>query len=59
MAEAIKDSQVLIAGGMGMGAFQSMKSYQIEPVVTDIENIDEAVKLYIEGKLPNLINRVH
>jgi predicted DNA-binding protein (UPF0251 family)/predicted Fe-Mo cluster-binding NifX family protein len=59
MAEAIKDSQVLIAGGMGMGAFQSMKSYNIEPVVTDIQSIDEAVKLYVEGKLPNLINRVH
>jgi predicted DNA-binding protein (UPF0251 family)/predicted Fe-Mo cluster-binding NifX family protein len=59
MAEAIKDSQVLIAGGMGMGAFESMKSYQIVPVVTDIADIDEAVSLYIEGKLPNLINRVH
>jgi predicted DNA-binding protein (UPF0251 family)/predicted Fe-Mo cluster-binding NifX family protein len=59
MAEAIKDSQVLIAGGMGMGAFRSMESCHIEPVVTDVENIEEAVKLYIEGKLPNLINRVH
>jgi predicted Fe-Mo cluster-binding NifX family protein len=59
MAEAIKDSQVLIAGGMGMGAYESMKSCKIEPVVTDVENIEEAVKLYIEGKLPNLINRVH
>ena len=59
MAEAIKDSQVLIAGGMGMGAYESMKSYKIEPIVTDITNIDEAVKLYVEGKLPNLINRLH
>jgi predicted DNA-binding protein (UPF0251 family)/predicted Fe-Mo cluster-binding NifX family protein len=59
MAEAIKDSQVLIAGGMGMGAYDSMKSYKIEPVVTDITDIDEAVKLYVEGKLPNLINRLH
>jgi len=59
MAEAIKDCQVLIAGGMGMGAFQSMVSCQIEPLVTDVENIEEAVKLYIEGKLSNLINRMH
>jgi predicted DNA-binding protein (UPF0251 family)/predicted Fe-Mo cluster-binding NifX family protein len=59
MAEAIKDSQVLIAGGMGMGAYESMKSYQIEPVVTDVTDIDEAVKLYVAGKLPNLINRLH
>ncbi len=59
MAEAIADCQVLIAGGMGMGAFESMKSYNIEPVVTDKINIDEAVKLYVEGKLPNLMNRLH
>jgi predicted DNA-binding protein (UPF0251 family)/predicted Fe-Mo cluster-binding NifX family protein len=59
MAEAIKDSQVLIAGGMGMGAYESMKSYKIEPVVTDVTNIDEAVRLYVDGKLPNLINRLH
>jgi predicted DNA-binding protein (UPF0251 family)/predicted Fe-Mo cluster-binding NifX family protein len=59
MAEAIKDSQVLIAGGMGMGAYESMKSYKIEPIITDVTNIDEAVKLYVEGKLPNLLNKLH
>ncbi|MCX6002529.1 MAG: DUF134 domain-containing protein [Chloroflexi bacterium] len=59
MAVTIKDSQVLIAGGMGMGAYQSMINCKIEPIVTDIESVEEAVKLYIEGKLPNLINRVH
>jgi len=59
MAEAIADCQVLISGGMGMGAYDSMKSYKIEPIVTDVTNIDEAVKLYLEGKLPNLMNRLH
>ena len=59
MAEAIADSQVLIAGGMGMGAYESMKSYNIDPIVTDVTNIDEAVKLYLEGKLPNLMARLH
>jgi len=59
MAEAIADCQVLIAGGMGWGAYESMKSYNIEPVVTDVESIDEAVKLYIEGELINLMDRLH
>jgi predicted DNA-binding protein (UPF0251 family)/predicted Fe-Mo cluster-binding NifX family protein len=59
MAEAITDCQVLIAGGMGMGAYDSMKSYNIDPIVTDVTNIDEAVKLYLEGKLPNLMTRLH
>ena len=36
-----------------------MKSYNIESVVTDVENIDEAVKLYLEGKLTNLMDRLH
>jgi hypothetical protein len=36
-----------------------MKSYNIEPVITDKINIEEAVKLYAEGKLPNLMNRLH
>jgi predicted Fe-Mo cluster-binding NifX family protein len=59
MAEAIKDCQVLIAGGMGMGAYDSMKSYNIAPIVTDVSNIEDAIKLFAEGKLPNLMDRLH
>ena len=59
MAETIADCQVLIAGGMGRGAYENMKSYDIEPVVTDVENIDEAVTLYLGGKLTNLMDRLH
>lgn len=59
MAETIADCQVLIAGGMGWGAYESMRSYNIEPVVTDVENIEEAVQLYLAGKLPNLMERLH
>ena len=59
MAETIADCQILIAGGMGWGAYESMKSYNIETVVTDVGNIDEAVELYLAGKLPNLMERLH
>jgi predicted Fe-Mo cluster-binding NifX family protein len=59
MAQSIDDCQVLIAGGMGWGAYESLKSRGIEPVVTDVEDIEEAVKLYLEGKLPNLMERLH
>ena len=59
MAETIADCQVLIAGGMGWGAYEGMKSYDIEPVVTDVEDIDEAVKLYLSDSLPNLMDRLH
>jgi predicted Fe-Mo cluster-binding NifX family protein len=59
MAQSIADCKVLLAGGMGWGAYENLKSRGIEAVVTDIENIDEAVKLYLEGKLPNLMERLH
>jgi hypothetical protein len=36
-----------------------MKSYNIEPIVTDVGNIEEAIKLYLQGKLPNLMERLH
>jgi len=59
MSRGILDSSILLAGGMGWGAYESLKSNKIQPIVTDVENINEAVALYIEGKLPNLIERLH
>jgi len=59
MAETIADCHALIAGGMGWGAYESLKSRGIEPVVTDVESIEEAIKLYLQGKLPNLVERLH
>ena len=54
MMDNIADSQVLIAGGMGYGACESLKSRDIDTIITDVDNIDEAVKLYLEDKLVNL-----
>jgi len=59
MAQPLYDCQVLISGGMGWGAYDSMKSYKIEPIITDVENIDDAVNQYIQGKLPNLMEKLH
>jgi len=59
MLANIQDCQVLIAGGMGWGAYESMKSRNIQPIITDVQNIDEAVRLYIEGKIVNLMEKLH
>jgi len=59
MISAIADCQVLLAGGMGWGAYESLKDNNIEPVVTDVKDIDEAVKRYLDGKLDNLMERLH
>lgn len=59
MAGSITDCQVLLAGGMGWGAYESMKSYNIKTIVTDVTNIDKAIKLYLAGRLENLVERLH
>jgi predicted Fe-Mo cluster-binding NifX family protein len=59
MAQSISDCQVLLAGGMGWGAYDSLKNSGIGVVITDVENIDEAIKLYSQGKLENLMARLH
>lgn len=59
MAEGIADCQTLIAGGMGWGAYKSLKDRGIDVVVTNVENIEDAVRLYLDGKLPNIMQRLH
>jgi predicted Fe-Mo cluster-binding NifX family protein len=58
MAESIADCEVLIAGGMGMGAYESLKGYGIRPIVTDVDGIREAVGRYLDGNLPDLRERL-
>ena len=58
MAETIADCEVLIAGGMGMGAYESLKGYGIRPIVTDVAVIREAVLRYIDGNLTDLRERL-
>ena len=59
MMDGIADCQVLLAGGMGWGAYEGLKSRKIQGIVTNVENIDEAIKKYLEDKLPNLMDRLH
>jgi predicted Fe-Mo cluster-binding NifX family protein len=59
MVAAIADCQVLLARGMGAGAFASMQRAGIEPIVTDIEDIGAAVEAYLAGTLRNQVEKVH
>jgi predicted Fe-Mo cluster-binding NifX family protein len=59
MAASISDCQVLLVGGMGMGAYESMQQANIIPVVTDLENIDQAVQAYLSGSLKHHGERLH
>lgn len=59
MAEAISDCQAIICGGMGMGAYESMRRLNIQPVVTELQDIEEAVQAYIDGKLVDQTDLLH
>jgi transcriptional regulator with XRE-family HTH domain/predicted Fe-Mo cluster-binding NifX family protein len=59
MAETIADCKALLCGGMGMGAYESMRQLNIQPIVTDLRNIDAAVQAYLDGKLVDHTEMLH
>jgi predicted Fe-Mo cluster-binding NifX family protein len=59
MKTPISDCQVLLAGGMGMGAYLSLEEYGIQPIITDIREIQAAVDAYLAGTLVDHMERLH
>jgi predicted Fe-Mo cluster-binding NifX family protein len=59
MAEAIKDCSILLARGMGFGAYQSLAQLNIKPIVTDIQNIDAAIQSLINGTIIDHTEKLH
>ncbi len=59
MAETITDCEALLCGGMGRGAYQSMLSQGIKPIVTEIREIDQAVAAYLKGELIDRVEWLH
>ncbi|HRX02681.1 MAG: dinitrogenase iron-molybdenum cofactor biosynthesis protein [Anaerolineae bacterium] len=59
MMANLVDCQVLLAGGMGMGAQSSLLQIGVNPVLTDIRQIDAAVSAYLNGTLVDQPKLVH
>ncbi|MBC7264179.1 MAG: dinitrogenase iron-molybdenum cofactor biosynthesis protein [Chloroflexi bacterium] len=59
MAAAIADCQVLLARGMGAGAYESMRQYGITPIITDIPDVETAVRAYIDGTIVDHTELLH
>ncbi len=59
MADSISDCDVIICGGMGRGAYQSMQAFGIRPIVTDHTVIDLALQDYFEGNLKDQTEKLH
>jgi predicted Fe-Mo cluster-binding NifX family protein len=59
MAQAIKDCDVLLCGGMGWGAYEGMKQAGIKTVVTDMLNVEDAVQAYLDGTIVERTDLLH
>ena len=59
MIDSIIDCKALIAGGMGAGAYASIREAGLEPIVTDMELIDDAAAAYIAGTLKDHPEYLH
>jgi len=59
MTATIVDCQILVARGMGNGAYQHMVSANIKPIITSIPTIDDAVQELLKGTIVNHIETLH
>jgi predicted Fe-Mo cluster-binding NifX family protein len=55
----IKDCDVLLARGMGRGAQLGLEQTGLKPILTDISDIEMAVKAVIDGTIVDQPDRVH
>lgn len=59
MAEVITDCQAVVCGGMGAGAYDNLRARGIQPIVTDIVSIEDAVRAFVEGRIVDCPDRLH
>jgi predicted Fe-Mo cluster-binding NifX family protein len=59
MVEVIRDCHVVIARGMSGPAIESVEKAGIQPILTELSAINEALQIYLEGRLVHRPNRVH
>lgn len=59
MISPIRDCNILVARGMGMGAHTALRAVGITPVLADDQTIDAALTKFIDGKLAHNERRLH
>lgn len=59
MADAISDCEAVLCGGMGRGAYESMRRLNIKPIVTDIDDVETAAQAYINGQIIDRTDLLH
>ena len=59
MGRVVNDCKVIIAGRMGLGAYEDLKELGFEVIATDVKDIKEAASLYAKGELSHKEERLH
>ena len=59
MMAAIPDCQIVLARGMGQGAYNMLQEAGICPIVTDISDVETAVQAVIDGSIVDHRERLH
>ena len=59
MFATITDCDVLLARGMGQGAFLGLQQMGIRPILTDISEIERAIQAVIDGSIKHHDERLH
>ncbi len=49
--EALRDCDVVISKGMGRRLYLDLKESGISPIITDMEDVEKALELYLKGIL--------
>ncbi|PID85331.1 MAG: dinitrogenase iron-molybdenum cofactor biosynthesis protein [Chloroflexi bacterium] len=59
MFAAITDCDILLARGMGRGAYTGLEQANIQTIITDIADVETAVTAVIENKITHHPERLH
>ncbi|MCJ7695504.1 MAG: NifB/NifX family molybdenum-iron cluster-binding protein [Anaerolineaceae bacterium] len=59
MFATINDCQILLARGMGQGAYNGLQQMGIQPIITDIPEIEKAVQAVIDESIEDHPERLH
>jgi predicted Fe-Mo cluster-binding NifX family protein len=59
MFATVADCSVVLARGMGMGAYEGLQAAGIRPIVTTVAGIDDALEAFVEDRLEDHPEKLH
>jgi predicted Fe-Mo cluster-binding NifX family protein len=59
MFAAITDCEIVLARGMGQGAYNGLQQMGVRPILTDIREVDAAVEAVLDGSIEDHPERLH